>query len=99
MNRDIFCPNDYIGSCALDLSKLFKDAFENNRSITWDEKYNELVFDKDPNIKLKFDEETPEGKYRTKFWIPMRSKDRSNPDEFKEQGSILISVQLLTKTE
>jgi len=29
----------------------------------------------------------------------MRSRDRSNPEELKEQGSVLISVQLLTKIE
>ena len=98
-DKDIFSPNDYIGSCSLDMTKLFKDAFENNRSVTWDENYNHLVFGDDPNIKLKFDSETPEGKYKTKFWLPMRSKDRNNPEEVKEQGSILISVQLFTKSE
>lgn len=65
----------------------------------WDEKYHDLVYGDDKSINIEFDEESPEGKYKTKFWIPMRSRDRSKPDELKEQGSILISVQLFTKAE
>lgn len=83
----------------MDLSRLFKDGFENNRSICWDENYNRLVFGKEENIKLEFDDPEPEGKYKRKFWIPMKSKDRDNPEVLKEQGSILVSLDFLTKAE
>lgn len=98
-DKDIFSKNDYIGSCALDLSRIFKDAFENNRSICWDENYHKLTFGKEPNINIKFDDPEPEGKYKRKFWIPMKSKDKDNPDVLKEQGSVLISLDLLTKAD
>jgi hypothetical protein len=65
----------------------------------WDEKYHNLVYKDDKSINLVFDEESPEGKYKTKFWIPMKSRDRNNPEDLKEQGAILISVQLFTKHE
>jgi len=58
-----------------------------------------MIFGKDPNIKLQFDDPEPEGKYKRKFWVPMRSKDRNNPEVLKEQGSVLVSLDLLTKAE
>lgn len=65
----------------------------------WDEKYHDLIYKDDKSISILFDDDIPEGKYRTKFWVPMRSRDRANPEELKEQGSMLISVQLFTKAE
>ena len=76
-----------------------KDAFENSRSVRWDENYHKLNFAEDPNIKIIFDDPEPEGKFPRKFWIPVRSKDKENPDVVKEQGSILISLDLVTKHE
>lgn len=58
-----------------------------------------MTFAKDPNIKLEFDDPQPEGKYKRKFWIPMKSKDKKNPEVIKNQGSVLVSLDLLTKAE
>jgi len=92
-------PNDYIGSCAIDLKHIFKIAFESSRTIHWDEKTHELMFKDDKETKIEFEDEFPEGKYKRKFWVPVKSKSKDKPDELKDQGSILISVDVVTKDE
>jgi hypothetical protein len=60
-----------IGDTTLDMSSLFRDAFENDRSITWNKKYHEHFIGKiDKNYPIQFDG-------TDKFWVPLKSIDRN----------------------